>query len=156
MGKVRKSKLFARLICAVTILGTAQIIAIAQPLSNGKETPLETARKIAPDLDPASVVLSELLLENAALQENLDGSDHELGNLASYYTEKQNQCAANKPMARAYLSLAIAKYYRGKTAAKSTNQVSQVADEATVKLLSYQCAQNQKIIALLEELTKKK
>lgn len=52
-------------------------------------------------------------------------------------------------------AVVLASYYSNKANAKGCEQVSQVANEAMVKMMALQVAQNQRIIELLEQLARK-
>jgi len=77
-------------------------------------------------------------------------------NPAAEMSDLYAQAAKNPELTRKLVSLALNSYSELKEGARSAAQVSQAADESSVKMQLIVIAQNQRIIELLEQLVKKK
>jgi hypothetical protein len=77
-------------------------------------------------------------------------------NPSAELAELYNKAAKSSDNIKVLIARAISSYSEMKEGAKSAMQVSQAADEASVKMQMIIMAQNQRIIELLEQIAKKK
>jgi hypothetical protein len=150
-------KLASGLVSAVLVLSLG-LVASAQVPS--KETDKEKANK---EFELGTLVLKAKLLEARATLYSMDPASHkEDAGAAEELANIYRRVFAESDTAGWFFGPIYADYLASKQQARSAPQVSQVANEATVKFQFMIAAQNQvlieqnkKIIALLETIAKK-
>lgn len=107
-------------------------------------------------LDPmGSWVLGEKQLSLEGLRAATDDQSNQLASAATNMSKLYENAPKKKGETSDIQAVVLASYYENKANAKGCEQVSQVANEAMVKMMALQVAQNQRIIELLEQLNRK-
>jgi hypothetical protein len=149
---MKKLILLSLTILLFTASGFSQATKQTQPVTETSKTKEQQQAiddaKLLVEITNAEATLRLCALDSANAACKEDGARK----LAELYSE-----ALKKPdTSRFVIARILTEYQNSREDARSAPQVSQVADEASIKMQFLVIAQNQRIIELLEQLVKKK